>query len=447
LVKPYLQWGEAPSSNGEQLVVQWHTEEPQAAWSVELQTSAGGVWTEMAPPTARRIAVRSVTTHWLYRATLVGLVAGTEFAYRLRRSGEPVFIARAQAPKSAVQPYRFAVFGDCAAGTPGQRAIAYEAYRARPDFVFVTGDIVYNRGRISEYRSNFFPVYNADTASPAAGAPLLRGTVFLAAPGNHDLATTNLDFYPDGLAYFLYWCQPSNGPLRTLGAQNTPVLQGSSARKQAFLDAAGSAYPRMANFSFDYGNAHWIVLDANTYVDWTDPGLRAWLASDLRSAQNATWRFVGFHHPGFNSSRKHFDEQRMRLVASLFEQGQVDIVFSGHVHNYQRTFPLHFSVATGADGRPTRTTGRIDGRWTLDRHFDGKTQTRPNGVIYLITGAGGAPLYDTEQQADPGSWQEFTHKFISNVHSFTVVDVMGPRLTVRQLSAKGEEVDRFEVAK
>ena len=29
----------------------------------------------------------------------------------------------------------------------------------------------------------------------------------------------------------------------------------------------------MANFSFDYGNAHWTVLDSNKNVDWTDPSL------------------------------------------------------------------------------------------------------------------------------------------------------------------------------
>ena len=41
---------------------------------------------------------------------------------------------------------------------------------------------------------------------------------------------------------------------------------------RAFTEAAGEAYPRMTNFSFDYGNAHWTVIDSNPYVDWTDPG-------------------------------------------------------------------------------------------------------------------------------------------------------------------------------
>jgi hypothetical protein len=69
--------------------------------------------------------------------------------------------------------------------------------------VLITGGIVYARGRISEYREKFWPIYNAEEASPSRGAPLLRSTLFLAAPGNDDIGTRDLDTYPDGLAYFL----------------------------------------------------------------------------------------------------------------------------------------------------------------------------------------------------------------------------------------------------
>ena len=62
--------------------------------------------------------------------------------------------------------------------------------------------------------------------------------------------------------------------------------------------------PRMANFSFNYGNAHWTVLDANATVDWTNRELQEWVANDLAAAKDATWRFVSFHQPGFNSSAR-----------------------------------------------------------------------------------------------------------------------------------------------
>ena len=33
----------------------------------------------------------------------------------------------------------------------------------------------------------------------------------------------------------------------------------------------------------------------------------------------------------------------MRVIAPILEANHVDIVFSGHVHNYQRSFPLTFA--------------------------------------------------------------------------------------------------------
>ena len=115
----------------------------------------------------------------------------------------------------------------------------------------------------------------------SSGAPLLRSSLFVAAPGNHDIATRDLGQYPDGLAYFLYWDQPRNGPPAVAAASPVPPLIGPEANQKAFIQAAGDAYPRMASFSFDYGNAHWTVLDSNPYVDWTNPELRAWVVHDL----------------------------------------------------------------------------------------------------------------------------------------------------------------------
>ena len=123
----------------------------------------------------------------------------------------------------------------------------------------------------------------------------------------------------------------------------------------------------MANFSFDWGDVHWTVLDANQYVDWTNPELRDWVARDLASASARPWRLVAFHQPGFNSSVAHFYEQQMRLLADVFEAGGVAVAFGGHVHEYQRTKPLTFKVRPGADGRLQAPNGQVEGEWALDR--------------------------------------------------------------------------------
>jgi hypothetical protein len=452
LVKPYLQLGHTQAPG--KLVLLWHAADADADWAVECRPGTGRRWQAVRPPSSTRVALPEVEPHRVYHLALTDLQPGELVGYRVSLGGKPVFAAEARAPKLADQPQRFVVFGDCGAGTPEEKAIAYRAFLSKPDFVMITGDIVYGKGLISEYREKYWPILNADEASTSEGAPLLRSTLTLAAPGNHDIASRDLEKTPDGLAYFYYWYQPLNGPIGREGGPIVAPVPGPEANKKAFLDAAGKAFPRMANFSFDYGNAHWTVLDANATVDWTDRELREWVAADLDAAKGATWRFVSFHQPGFSSSRTHFDEQYMRILAPVFEAGKVDVVFSGHVHNYQRSYPFRFvpssgngaAPVAGSDGRLPKVR-HVDGAFTLDKSFNGQSDTTPNGVIYVVTGAGGQHLYNPEQQDDPSSWQEFTYKHVSKVHSLTVADADGATLTVRQLTADGEEVDRFVITK
>jgi acid phosphatase type 7 len=449
LAKPYLQLGHAQAPG--KLVLMWHAADADANWAVEYQPGTATRLQAASAPSHRRVAVAGVEPHRVYHAALTGLQPGEMFGYRVSLGGQVVFTAEARAPKLPDQPQRFVVFGDCGAGTPEEKAIAYRAYQSKPDFLMITGDIVYGEGRITEYREKYWPILNADEASPYEGAPLLRSTLSLAAPGNHDIASRNLGKMPDGLAYFYYWLQPLNGPLDKEGGPLVAPVIGPAESKKAFTDAAGEAFPRMANFSFDYGNAHWTVLDANSTVDWTNAELQKWVANDLAAAKQASWRFVSFHQPGFNSSKAHFGEQYMRVLAPVFEAGRVDVVFNGHVHNYQRSYPLKFvpSAENGAApnvGKVSRSR-LVGGKWTLDKKFNGQSDTTPDGVIYLVTGAGGQHLYNPEQQDNPSSWQEFTYKHVSKVHSLTVADVEGSRLTVRQLTADGDEVDRFVITK
>ena len=141
----------------------------------------------------------------------------------------------------------------------------------------------------------------------------------------------------------------------------------------------------------------------------------------------------------------------MRSLSDVFQAGKVDIVFNGHVHNYQRSYPLKFRISDV--GKPGRTAWKdlvgkpVKGTFAIDRKFDGKTQTHPRGIIYIVTGAGGQSLYDPEQEAQPETWQSFTAKFKSTVHSFTVVDIHGSDLRLKQISEDGDVLDQIEVTK
>ena len=456
MAKPYLQIGRNPSPTS--LVLLWHVPAllrqtiPTRTGPSSTEPDAKSKWTKAAAPTSVRVAVAGVDPHRVYEAALTGLVPNSTFNYRVLKNGTTVFAADGQAPRTAEKPYRFVAFADIGAETVDQKKLAARAYSAKPDFVVVPGDIVYERGRIGEYRTKFWPIYNADQLSDMGG-PLLRSVPMICAPGNHDTDTRDLDKFPDALAYFYYWSQPLNGPQGTEGGPLVPTLTASADNRSAFMQAAGDAYLKMANYSFDYGNAHWTVIDSNPYVDFTDKALQDWVAADLAKAKDATWRFVMYHHPGFNSSREHFEQQHARLLSPIFEAGKVDVVFNGHVHNYQRSYPLTFvpdkkGVLLVASMGAKSARGRVvNGRWTLDKTFDGTTDTTPNGVIYLVTGAGGQELYNPEQNDDPDSWQKFTTKFYSNVHSLTIVDMDGKRMSVKQVDVDGKELDSFTITK
>ena len=453
VVQPYLQPGNASTLSKEQKVVIWQTDSVSGAFKVEF---APGLSLEGLP----KVSVAKVSfVHlnllgkktYLYRATLGGLNFDADYTYRVRLNDKIIssntFTTRTRKPLT-----RFAVWGDCGTGSPQQAAIAYQAYLQKPQFVLVTGDLVYNNGLEREYRARFFPAYTSPEASPEKGVPFMQTTPFYMFVGNHDVYGSDLQKWPDGLAFFYYSDLPQNAPITTL----TTEVTGPPERVKAFKKATDGRFPKLANYSFDYGNVHITCLDANSYVNPVDFALLEWLKNDIGSSK-ADWKIVAYHHPGFNSSKAHYDYQHMRLLSPLLEELGVDMVLNGHVHNYQRSLPLKFSpkMNEARDKYIVSPEGRVDGTFTLDPEFDGVTNTKPKGIIYIVTGAGGAGLYDPVLSGKPDLWKHepqdnwvpFTAKIVSDIHSFTMIETNGKTLTLKQLNAKGEAFDEIKVTK
>jgi 3',5'-cyclic AMP phosphodiesterase CpdA len=452
IIKPYLQLGNHPLlADVETVQLFWHTRTSPHAWQVQVRMPGQRRWSSPLAASAENVDIAHLGIHTRCSATISGLPHGTTFEYRLLADGAIAFSGSGKSRQSADQPFTFAVAGDL--GEPQQRSeqkIAYQISLAQPDFVAMPGDLVYNRGRVSEYMAHFFPVYNADLAADDKGAPLLRSRIVMPAPGNHDVGLPNptdpqdLSARPDLFGYFQFWSVPLNGPYGTAG-NNTPTPVGDAEAIARFATAAGDRFPRIANYSFDWGNAHWLVLDSNAYVDWTDAGLRAWVEADLAAAQDATWRFVMFHHPTFSSDGKHVNEQRMRLLTPLFERWNVDVVFTGHNHCYERTVPLRFQPKELVTKLHTEECA-VPGSFILDRAYDGHENNRPNGIIYIVDGAAGAKFYVDFKPPHDGL-KPYTAVYDQRAHSFTLVTVEGRRLIARQITEDGEEIDRYIIQK
>lgn len=117
-------------------------------------------------------------------------------------------------------------------------------------------------------------------------------------------------------------------------------------------------------YSFDWGAAHFTMLFSD--IDSLPGGGEAkrkfweeqkrWLEQDLEKSQGASLRFVTIHHPPFSAVKsRQGDTNPTKELVPLYERYKVAAVFSGHDHNYQH-------------------------------HLK-------NGVHYVVSGGGGAPLY------------------------------------------------------
>ncbi|MEA3432264.1 MAG: metallophosphoesterase [candidate division WOR-3 bacterium] len=115
-------------------------------------------------------------------------------------------------------------------------------------------------------------------------------------------------------------------------------------------------------YSLDYGNAHFVCLSTETNMYGSQ---REWLESDLINAsQSADWIFVFFHRPPYSSGEHGSDLNVRTAWCSLFETYGVDIVFNGHDHNYERGFVNGvYYIVTGGGGAPLRTVGSSN--WTI----------------------------------------------------------------------------------
>ena len=170
---PYVQPGDNSRlvPGAERSILAWQTDVSPADFTVEYgTTSRYGHAAKLAVARRGSDEADDGESKLNYTAAFVGLELGTTYQYRVtlagRRFAEGYFTTRK--PRGA--PTRFVAFGDNSYGDISDRAIAYQAYRARPDFVMNTGDNVYEGGLDNEYARYFFPVVQRRRGGPRASA-------------------------------------------------------------------------------------------------------------------------------------------------------------------------------------------------------------------------------------------------------------------------------------
>lgn len=394
-----------------------------------------------------------------YRAKLEQLPLNADIDYELTDGTKPIRKAAFHTRKPPGNPIDFFVLGDIAFPSSQKftEKVAYQIGKQTNDFGIGVGDIAYMNGRVHDYLDKFAPAYiNTDEPAPLQGSGILARVPFYVIIGNHEIRGSDLKKQPDSMASFYFWKVPQNYPASV--PWKVPV-SGSEEQLSYFKRVAGDTYPSLATYSFDYGDAHFLMLDGNPYVRVYDPTYRNWVENNLAQSK-AKWKIVCFHQQGIQTSSAHYEEQRMRSFSPMFEKYGVDVVFGGHIHNYQRSKPLKFipdtpdmEAARLAETQQKTRDWTIDGKFIIDEQFDGKNNTKPDGIVYFVTGAGGAPLnnekYKPEefQKRYPKNWAPFNQTFVSDKHSFTRVSIDGSRFEMKQIDEDGNTVDSMVITK
>lgn len=182
-------------------------------------------------------------------------------------------------------------------------------------------------------------------------------------------------------------------------------------------------------YSFNYGTAHFIVLDTND-ADANGLGKNQlnWLRSDLR-ANNQKWTVVLMHKSVFSLGSHSTDAEiiamRKQLVP-LFNDYGVDIVFGGHDHTYTTTHLVNadMKIAEAADA----ATGAV---------YSG------SGVMFVTLGTMGTKFYEYSENADVLPYIDSENSVLKtlNTQTFGTVKIQGDLLTYTGYLFDSEEND------
>ncbi len=354
VIEPYLQYV-TPTS----ITILWETSFPGSS-VVKYGIGSASETKEGA---------KDVTIH---EVALSELKPNTPYVYQVETSGaggklvSPLLtFGTAVGPDDA---YSFVLFGDTQKNPAVTRKIATLAWQRRPNFALHLGDVVDTGPDKREWIYELFGPCK-ELYSRVAVFPCI---------GNHE---------KNHAWYYRYFALPQ------------PEYY----------------------YRFSYGNADFFSIDTNKSVGPGSEQYR-WLDAELGKS-TARWKICYHHHPAYSSDSDDWGDtfkgksspmgdRNARKLVELYEKHQVDLVFNGHIHVYERSWPIR--------------GGKVD---------------QEKGIVYVTSGGGGGRLEDFTPVP---TW--FKAQCRSDYH-FCYVTVHGGKLTLKAFDHQGMLFDTFDLVK
>lgn len=406
---------------GNSVRINWGTDTSQSGGSATWGAVSGGTCTPTNSVTATKMAFTGFHSKSEYQWTAaVTFPSSGTYCYRVQLGTTDLLgsdpsprVSTAAGPGSS---YSFAVLGDWGAGTPFEANVMGQIGSSPASFVVTVGDNDYNNGTQDEYGD-----LSGGNVFPAQYLPALGNRPVFAAEGNH--------------GFTQYQAYLQNFPGLTAAQVSAGRFTAESYCCISTLSGAHS-YPS-AWYAFDWGSTRFYVLDGawadstgayqgDFLAHWNGPvsgcapcgAELQWLKSDLAAHASTPLKFAFFHYPlhvdnGGEPTDTYLDGSNS--LEGLLANNNVEIVFNGHAHQYERNYP---QIA----GKP---------------------------MVSYVTGTGGAPLgsvsgcsaFDAYAIGSGSSCRAPQPGSDANVYGFLLVSVNGNQVTVTPTDSTGRTFD------
>lgn len=206
------------------------------------------------------------------------------------------------------------------------------------DWIFHVGDISYADDHVFSFQDTWNQWFRRME-------PVTSALPYMTGPGNHEYTSYNPVIYSSTKNFVVY--------------------------NQRFLMPSANNQSKSMYYSFDYGNMH--VISYSTETSFPDAPFGShfgdqvtWLKHDLENAnkpenrKQRPWVIVTGHRPIYSSSEGYSSNgvpinsidppsnslTLQQTFEDLFVQNNVDVIFNGHVHSYERNYPAYKNKKT-----------------------------------------------------------------------------------------------------
>ena len=357
-------------------------------------------------------------THLYYKADVTGLTPGTKYTYHIGKTDTDEWYGPFEFTTKPEKVDSFSFVGVADPQMNSEKDVECfkkdisTAIADAPETAFIVslGDLAGHGYNESLWNMHFESLKGYGESIPYMGVV-----------GNHDVESPVAEFDEQ-------WNQMENFSLHFNHPDNAKDAMATVSPE----DMETKEYREMIEniedtfYSFDYGNAHFSVLNLPVQVPYDGKPTgdmekflkmqKDWLDKDLKST-DAKWKIVLFHVGFYKADTRVGNGGGELYFGDIIYRNEVDLVLQGHDHIYMRSHPMKGDFDSAHD------------------------------TVYTTLGAAGSKRYGTDRTKGPGEHVYVYENTEPEQPVYTVFDVTDKKIVVTAKQTDGTILDKYSILK